>query len=47
VTSAPTPPLTKASVTMFPCPTEGFGFKVFLVEDACVGCFVKFLFVAF
>jgi hypothetical protein len=24
----------KASVTMFPCPTESFGLVAFLVEDA-------------
>jgi hypothetical protein len=35
--SAPTLLLTKASVTMFPCPTESFGLVAFLVEDACIG----------
>jgi hypothetical protein len=32
--SAPTLLLTKASVTMFPFPTESFGLVAFLVEDA-------------
>jgi hypothetical protein len=37
VTSAPTPLLTKASVTIFLCPTEVLSLVAFLVEDACVG----------
>jgi hypothetical protein len=41
VMSAPTPLLTKASVTIFPCPTEGFVTYSFLVEDACVGGFMN------
>jgi hypothetical protein len=41
VTSAPTLLLTKASVTMFPCPTEVLSPIVFLVEDACVGVFMN------
>jgi hypothetical protein len=40
VTSAPTLLLTKASVTMFPCPTEVLSLVAFLVEDACVGGFM-------
>jgi hypothetical protein len=41
VTSAPTLLLIKASVTMFPCPTEFFPLVAFLVEDACVGVFMN------
>jgi hypothetical protein len=43
VMGAPTLLLTKANVTMFPCPTNVLSLVAFLVEDACVGVFMIFL----